>query len=117
MNTITLTIGGTPSIVTAKLNGATFASFTSSATASPRRMGLAAAAINVLAVLDYLNLDAYGITSFKAWRTETGEPPSQSGHGTYNSGAAVARTYQDKYHSPIFNANNVVTGYTYNPDA
>lgn len=70
---------------------------------------------NIVAIINSYGIDAFGITCFKAWRSDIPEPPDQSGHGKYEADSAAPYRYNDKYHTPIRNAQRAIVGYEYNP--
>ena len=87
------------------------------------RAGIASSQRNAAAVADlYPALSVGGITSFKVWRNDIPEPPSETGHGTLVNGRWQ---YTDKYHTPVVdedgnivrNEDGTVASYVYDPEA
>lgn len=109
-NTLVLTASG--SNYQATLNGAVLYSAALDIVSERSKVGLAGYGFSTLAMALTNATPFYGITSFKAWRSDQPEPPSESGHGIL----AGTRKYTDKYHTPII-SNGQITGYTYTPTA
>jgi hypothetical protein len=102
-------------VYTLTVNGETFYDQASSLLAIPDKVGICTPGLNVLGMLAASPLfQVRGITSFKAWRADQPEPPSESGHGVLVEGQ---RRYSDKFHTPVVDTNGNITGYTYNPGA
>jgi hypothetical protein len=104
-------------LFTLTLNGQALYAASPPILANPSQVGLGSYLYNSLADAVARGLPFWGITSFKAWRSDMPEPPNESGHGIYRTDASVKNQFADAYHKPITNTvTGELTGYTYNPE-
>lgn len=118
VNTLRMTAAG--NTYTATLNGEQLFSLESRVVGKRARTGLASTAFDIVSAIEALGISFYGFTSFKAWRSDMPQPLDQTGHGTYfgrSAGEANMLRYVDRYHTPILDAQKLITGYTYDPNA
>lgn len=108
-NTLSMSFDSTGSgQLSINLNGTVFYTGASLLLSTPTQAGISSPFSDVLGDAVRLGVSPTGITSFKVWRSDIPEPPSQSGHGTFAKGVFQ---YIDKYHTPTPGG-----GFTYSPN-
>jgi hypothetical protein len=114
-NTLRLTPTGSNAFAIS-LNGVVLNMTTVYGAPTAVRAGLSIIQLLVTSVCSKNMVPIYGITSFRAWNSTYPVPPlNQSGHGIYISTGSVQYQYTDKYHTPMVDGNNTLTGYHYDP--